>query len=64
MPQFHNIATVFDELDDPYYLDAFHLTEDGNLIVAREIAKDVIRLVRGESATQLITIGGRSGTKI
>ena len=45
LPQFHNISSVFDQLDDPFYLDAFHLTEDGNLVVAREIGKDIIGIL-------------------
>ncbi len=46
VPVFHNLAAVFDELEDPYYVDAFHLTEDGNGVVAREIAKDVTRVLQ------------------
>ena len=53
VPQFHNIAAIFDELDRPYYVDAFHLTEEGNLVVAGEIASDVISLVRGRPAPNL-----------
>lgn len=49
--QFRYLATVFDELEEGYYVDAFHLTEDGNRIVAREIANDVTGLLQGRSRT-------------
>ena len=49
--RFRYLGTLFDELEDPYYLDAFHLSEDGNLLVAREIAKDVTKLLQGRRHT-------------
>jgi lysophospholipase L1-like esterase len=50
--RFRYLGGLFDEVEAPYYVDAFHLTEDGNLLVAREIAKDVIRLLRGRQQAE------------
>jgi hypothetical protein len=36
-----NISRVFDTDPEPAYLDAFHLTERGNALVAREVAPDL-----------------------
>lgn len=46
LESFRNISRVFDELHDPYYLDAFHLTEDGNRVVAAAMLPDVVQSVR------------------
>ncbi len=43
MDSFHNISAVFDETEEPYYLDAFHLTEAGNLAIAKEMVGDVVQ---------------------
>lgn len=42
---FRNLAAIFDDRKEPYFVDAFHLTEDGNRLVAEEIAPDVARLL-------------------
>ena len=42
--QFHNLSGLFDDNETPYYIDFCHLTEGGNMIVAKEIVSDVVRL--------------------
>ena len=43
---FRDLSTVFDAAKDPYYVDTFHITEKGNDVIAREIAKDVAEILR------------------
>ena len=49
--RFRYLGALFDELEGSYFLDPFHLSEDGNLLVARELAKDVTRLLQGRRQT-------------
>ena len=46
LESFRNISGIFDEREEPYYLDAFHLTEDGNREVASAMLEDVVRRLR------------------
>lgn len=44
-PRFHNISDLFDELEEPYYVDATHLSESGNRLIAAAMVEDVIELI-------------------
>lgn len=48
LKEFRNISAIFDQATDGYYIDPFHLTEEGNAVVAQEIAKDVTRVLQQE----------------
>jgi lysophospholipase L1-like esterase len=56
--RFRSLAKIFDAIEEGYYVDAFHLTEDGNRIVAGEIAKDVIGLLGGSARSDAPRRGG------
>ena len=45
---FRDLSTVFDAAKDPYYIDFCHITEKGNDIIAREIAKDVAEMLKAD----------------
>ncbi len=39
---FHDLSGVFSDVSAPLYVDAFHVSESGNAIVAKRMAQDVI----------------------
>ncbi len=43
--RFHNISDLFDDLEEPYYVDGWHLSEAGNRLIAEAMADDVIELI-------------------
>ena len=44
-PRFHNISDLLDDLEEPYCVDATHLSEPGNRLVAAAMVEDVIKLI-------------------
>jgi lysophospholipase L1-like esterase len=47
---FRNLAGIFDDFPEPYYVDSFHLTEDGNRVIAEAIADDVAIRLRARAS--------------
>jgi len=52
-PRFHDISGLFDDVEEPYYVDMWHLSESGNQLVAAAMVDDVIALIeRRRSAVE------------
>lgn len=52
-PRFHDISGLFDDVEKPYYVDMWHLSESGNQLVAAAMVDDVIALIeRRRSAVE------------
>jgi hypothetical protein len=41
-PHFHNLSDIFDGAG-PVYLDFCHISEHGNMIVARRVCEDLVK---------------------
>ncbi len=49
-PRFHDISGLFDDAEEPYYVDEWHVSEPGNRRVAAAMVDDVIGLIERRRA--------------
>ncbi len=49
-PRFHNISNLFDDAEEPYYVDATHLSEPGNRLIAAAMVNDLLELIERRRA--------------
>lgn len=43
LPNFYDISNTFENISQPVYIDTWHLSEEGNNMIAARIAKDIAR---------------------
>jgi len=42
---FVNISDIFAGIGEPFFIDIFHVSEEGNELIANRIAKDIIKIL-------------------
>lgn len=47
--EFHDISNIFKDSEKPYFIDFVHITEDGNKIIARRVARDIYKSIKDKT---------------
>jgi hypothetical protein len=50
-PRFRDLTNLFDDSPEPVFIDTCHFSEEENLTVAREIAKDLAPVLNARTTT-------------